>query len=54
MDIVKKCLKVNLSKVMVGNAPHLYHRKQEEVLVINYELEKLLKKGVTVREPKDG
>ena len=25
----------NLNKIVVGNAPHLYHRKQEEVLVIN-------------------
>ena len=37
-------LKLNLNKIVVGNAPHLYHRKQEEVLVINLEAEKLLKK----------
>ena len=25
----------NLNKIVVGNAQHLYHRKQEEVLIIN-------------------
>ena len=53
-DIVKKGLKVNLNKIVVGNAPQLYHRKQEEVLVINLEVEKLLKKGDIVRAPQDG
>ena len=53
-DIMKKSLKVNLNKIVVGNAPQLYHRKQEEVLVINLEVEKLLKKGDIVRAPQDG
>ena len=39
--------------IVVGNAPHLYHHKQEEVLVINLEVEKPLKKGVIVRAPQD-
>ena len=51
---MKKGLKVNLNKIVVRNDPHLYHRKQEEVLVINYELEKVFKKGVIVRAPQDG
>ena len=50
--IVKRGLKVNLNKIVVGNAPYLYHCKQ--VLVINLEVEKLLKKGVIVRSPQDG
>ena len=49
LDIVKKGLKVNLNKIVMRNDPHLYYRKQKEVLVINYELEKPLKKGVIVR-----
>ena len=53
-DIVKKGLKVNLNKIVVGNAPQLYHRKQEEILVINLEVEKLLKKGDIVRATQDG
>ena len=54
LDIVKKGLKVSLNKLVVGNAPHLCHRKQEEVLAINLEVEKLLKKRIIVREPQDG
>ena len=40
LDIVKNVLKVNLNNVVVGNAPHFYHRKQEERLVINSDVEK--------------
>ena len=35
LDIVKKGLTMNLNKIVVGNAPHLYYRKQEKVSVIN-------------------
>ena len=44
LDIVKKGLQVNLNNVVVGNAPHLFHHKQEEGLVVNSEVEKLFKK----------
>ena len=44
LDIVKKGVKVNLNRIVVGNAPHLYHHKQKEVVVINLEVEKPLKK----------
>ena len=49
LDISKNGLKINLNNAMLGNAPHLHHRKQEEVLVTNLEVEKLMRKGVAVR-----
>ena len=39
--------------MVVVNAPHFYHRKQEEGLVIISDVEKYFKKGVTVRAPQD-
>ena len=54
LNIVKNDLKSNLNNVMVGNVRHFYHRKQEEVLLINSEVRKLLKKGLFVRAPQDG
>ena len=45
---------MKLNKIVVDNAPHLYHHKQEEVLVTNLEVEKLLKIGVIVRAPQNG
>ena len=38
LDIVKKSLKVNFNKIVVGKTPHLHRRKQKEVLDINLEV----------------